>query len=132
MCKICFSILSSAVSTIYVCFSESPEIFSSTHPELYAELASAWTSLYPKISTMPDIDIEVEKTKKNYQPPTPPTIISGAYKALPTDENENQKNTYVIQQQKKTSLNDYIPTFLSTYFDLKEVKRDDSEDEVTI
>jgi len=130
MCKICFSILSSAVSTIYVCFSESPEIFSSTHPELYAELASAWTSLYPKISTMPDIDVEVEKTKKNYQPPT---IISGAYIALPTDE--NQKNTYDIQQQ-KISLNDYIPTFLSTYFDLKEVNknisRDDSEDEVTI
>ena len=130
MCKICFSILSSAVSTIYVCFSESPEIFSSTHPELYAELASAWTSLYPKISTMPDIDVEVEKTKKNYQPPT---IISGAYKALPTDE--NQKNTYDIQQQ-KISLNDYIPTFLSTYFELKEVNkntsRDDSEDEVTI
>ena len=102
-------------------------IITSTHPELYVKLASAWISLYPKIASMPEIDVAIEKsTKKNYQPP----IIAGAYSALPTDE--NQQNTNHTQPK---SFNDYIPSFLSTYFD-KEVNkggsRDGSEEEVTI
>ena len=102
-------------------------IIISTHPELYAELATAWTALYPKIASMPEIDIVIKETKNKYQPPT---IISGAYKALPTDENQQSTN-----DAKQKLFNDYIPSFLSTYFD-KEVNkngsRDDPEEEVTI
>lgn len=112
MSKIAFTLISSSVNAIYVCLSESQEIFHSTHPELYHELARSWKGLYPAISLI-NTDIESDIPKKSYTPPVVVVSTSGqkTYIALTTkDEAFDEKND--ISQK---HINDYIPSFINSF-----------------
>lgn len=47
--SIFMSVVNSAVNTVIVCYAEAPGEFQMNHPELSAEMRSAWTSAWPGI-----------------------------------------------------------------------------------
>jgi len=50
--KTTLSVISAAVSTVYICFGESPDVLKETHPELHHALQSAWSQIVPSNSLM--------------------------------------------------------------------------------
>ena len=47
LASILMSVVGSAVNTVIVCFAESPAEFEVNHPQLSAEMRTAWRSAYP-------------------------------------------------------------------------------------
>jgi large-conductance mechanosensitive channel len=46
-CSILMSVVGSAVNTVIVCYAESPAEFEANHPQLSAEMRSAWIQAWP-------------------------------------------------------------------------------------
>lgn len=49
MCAICSSVITSSVSTVFVCFAENPENLARTHPEHLHALLEAWRHFHPAV-----------------------------------------------------------------------------------
>jgi hypothetical protein len=47
MCATLFSIVSSAVNTVIVCYAESPNEFQANHPQLSNHMRAAWRQAWP-------------------------------------------------------------------------------------
>ena len=47
LCSTLFSLVSSAVNTVIVCFAEAPAEFQSNHPQLSQQMIVAWRDAYP-------------------------------------------------------------------------------------
>ena len=47
LCSALFSLVSSAVNTVIVCFAEAPTEFKSNHPQLSHQMILAWRDAYP-------------------------------------------------------------------------------------
>jgi len=49
-CSILMNVVGSAVNTVIVCFAESPAEFEQNHPQLSAEMRSAWIQSWPELT----------------------------------------------------------------------------------
>lgn len=47
LCATLFSIVSSAVNTVIVCYAEAPQEFQNNHPELSEKMRAAWRQAWP-------------------------------------------------------------------------------------
>ena len=47
MCSTLFSLVSSAVNTVIVCYAEAPHEFEQNHPQLSEQMRSSWRQAYP-------------------------------------------------------------------------------------
>lgn len=47
MCTTLFSVVSSAVNTVIVCYAEAPNEFQANHPELSNDMRAAWSQAWP-------------------------------------------------------------------------------------
>ena len=123
--KILLTVLSASVSAIFVCYIESPEIFQSTHPELYNSLSKSWKQIYPvRLPHMLNEDIESEEKPGPYQPPQV-REVTATYSAVSTYEKLTQPVT------------DYVANFLKTNKGsenrpLSELEDDGEEEEVNL
>lgn len=55
--SVLFSIVSSSVNAVVVCFAGSPSEFESNHPELSAEMRSAWREVWPGCMDVVDMRV---------------------------------------------------------------------------
>jgi hypothetical protein len=47
MCNTLFSLVSSAVNAVIVCYAEAPSEFQTNHPRLSQDMRAAWSQAYP-------------------------------------------------------------------------------------
>jgi hypothetical protein len=47
MCSTLFSLVSSAVNTVIVCYAEAPAEFQQNHPQLSEQMRISWRQAYP-------------------------------------------------------------------------------------
>jgi xanthosine utilization system XapX-like protein len=47
MCAVMFSVVSSAVNTVLVCYAEAPNEFAANHPQLANQMRAAWRAAWP-------------------------------------------------------------------------------------
>ena len=47
LCATLFSVVSSAVNTVIVCYAEAPNEFQQNHPQLSEEMRAAWRQAWP-------------------------------------------------------------------------------------
>jgi Plasma-membrane choline transporter len=47
LCSTLFSLISSGVNTVIVCFAEAPDEFQANHPQLAAQMMETWRQAYP-------------------------------------------------------------------------------------
>ena len=69
MTSVLFGIISSSVSAVIVCFAGNPVEFENNHPELSAEMRSAWREVWPGCMDVVDMRAEYINLAKSRRPP---------------------------------------------------------------
>ena len=71
--SIILGVISSAVDTVIVLFAEAPQEFATIHPELSAEMNSAWNDTYPDLFS--PVAATAVGTASSTTPLTPAMIV---------------------------------------------------------